>query len=224
MGGYGGVYSAGILRDGVAPEGMMGGDELDGLMGSAIRFENKRIKELDAGVPTGYGYWTQNRLLYVTLLWPMTKWGIAVAFDRFVSASDTTQLPSGSEGPLAAGSFWRAEAVRRRRVLAAMRPPIAYVCRHQDAVPLTEEDVAAAVEWALAHGADRLDEVPVRNILETQRPTVYDEDISFTEDGGIGVRARSAGINASGADEAARLARISAPPTHDAEGKPLKET
>ena len=219
MGG-GGVFSVGILKDGIAPEGMIGGDDLDGLMGSPIRFENKRFKELDAGAPTGYGFKMQNRLLYVTLYWPTTKWGIPVAFDRFLSASDTTQLPSGSEGPLTAGNFWRVEAVRRAHVFAAMKPPVAYVHRHQDAVPLTEEDVKLAVEWALAHRGDRL-EVPVRNILETHRPTVYDEDISFTEDGGIGVRSRSAGIDASGADEEARLARLNAPPVFDAEGNLL---
>ena len=202
-----GVFSAKAFVDGVATERGTVRTDVDVLVGDPLVSENHRFKELAVD---GAPYHLANRADHCSKFWVRAK----VAYDE-LPLSDSTPIAGTT-----AGEFWQREVHRRRRILA--RAGIAYVVRGFGDPAPTQADLSAARQYvAEFKDAPEPEPGPLTRVSYQRSQTA---GVVMDEAAGVGVQVRPAGIDTSGADEEARLARISAPPTHDAEGKPLKET
>ena len=176
-----GVFSQGKFVDGIAPQSVEG-DALDLLVGSSMRIERKRFKEL--AVPYGIPATIRNRLDYVDVFWPAAPTGL-IAYDAFPARDDSTLLPGG----IYRGDFFHSQSIRRRAILA--RLGVAYLFRHDGDAPITAAHIGAAYEFVQQHKDDLDTEAQSSPLVS--KGVVVDESISaYDEKLGIGVRIREA--------------------------------
>ena len=204
-----GIYSQKAIVDGVMPQSQEG-DALDLLVGSPMRIERRRFKEL--AVAYGLPASIRNRLDFVDIYWPSAPAG-PIAFDSFPARDDNTQMPGGR----GVGEYMHSQAVRRRAALA--RQSIAYVFRHSGDEPLTIAHIQAAYRFVAEHRDDPA-EPEASPLMTTTYERSQTAGVAMDEASGVGVRVRPAGVDTSEADEAARIARINAPPMYR-DGEPI---
>ena len=203
-----GMFSSKVFGDsGIASEKQFSVGDIEAAV-DPLSIEGKPFPGLTV---EGLGFRVKNRSDHLTRFYPRS----AVAIDEFPMRSSNTMIaPNVPEG-----AFWASEAQRRRRILA--RSNIAYIPHFSGEPQPTADDLALARAYVEEHRRDRDTEPEPDPLTKVSYERSQTAGVMMDEAAGVGVRIRPDGFDTSESDEAARRARLAAPPMYGPDGEPI---